>query len=71
VVLPPEVINKILPKSLGGEEEIEVGGGIKIKGKSYLVNIEVSDEKGNKRKGEIVAFEVEGQKIPLRKRCTS
>jgi hypothetical protein len=30
-----------------------------------LVNIEVSDEKGNKRKGEILAFEIKGQKIPL------
>lgn len=41
MVLPSEVIRKIKPKSLGGEEEIEVGGGIKIRGKPYLVNIEI------------------------------
>jgi predicted aspartyl protease len=65
VVLPPKVIDEISPKSLGDEEEIEVGGGIKIKGRPYLVYIEISDESGKKKGKEVVAFKVEGQRIPL------
>lgn len=63
LILTGDVAEKIDPKPLGYEEEVEVGGGGKIKGKACLVKLRVKHPKTKEeRETETEAIIVEGEK---------
>lgn len=63
LILTEDVAKQINPKILNYEEEIEVGGGGKVKGKACIVALKVKDPKTKiERQEDVEAVILKGEK---------